>query len=321
MHWPRFNRHLLCRMQPAPRLVYNVKLALGFFNMTGYSSTEVIGRNWYALLLLTTTLANKTEFQVGDNGYGSYSSKPYHGVYVNYSEKFKNTWEGLSMECFKHVLPSMKLAIPSAVMVWDKYKLCFIWYSYYHGLESWAFELLVLLAGLMPNSENSTSLIAMWLGIMAMVHIHQSHMQGEMLIPANAVGKVMGRGRGNLANISKIIRDLSYLDTIVAWAAAYHVHPLQSMMPNTAGASEKGNEVCVKPMASRRLPRIAPSDIILPGSLGDGAQNSDMGDRVENPARRRCYIYYSSDENDAPPITTRHPDPSLRSCSSDLYSP
>ncbi|KAF9610579.1 hypothetical protein IFM89_023373 [Coptis chinensis] len=68
------------------------------------------------------------------------------GFYVNYSEKFKNTWEGLSMECFKHVLPSMKLAIPSAVMV------C---------LEYWAFELLVLLAGLMPNSENSTSLIAM----------------------------------------------------------------------------------------------------------------------------------------------------------------
>ncbi|KAF5182308.1 Detoxification-like protein [Thalictrum thalictroides] len=68
------------------------------------------------------------------------------GLYVNYSDKFKYTWEGLSMESFKHVLPSMKLAIPSAVMV------C---------LEYWAFELLVLLAGLMPNSENSTSLIAM----------------------------------------------------------------------------------------------------------------------------------------------------------------
>ncbi|KAF5195847.1 Detoxification-like protein, partial [Thalictrum thalictroides] len=68
------------------------------------------------------------------------------GLYVNYSDKFKYTWEGLSTESFKHVLPSMKLAIPSAVMV------C---------LEYWAFEILVLLAGLMPNSENSTSLIAM----------------------------------------------------------------------------------------------------------------------------------------------------------------
>ncbi|XP_020271382.1 protein DETOXIFICATION 18-like [Asparagus officinalis] len=67
-------------------------------------------------------------------------------IYVNCSEKFRYTWEGLSMESFQHVFPSLKLAIPSAVMVF---------------LEYCAFEILVLLAGLMPNSENSTSLIAM----------------------------------------------------------------------------------------------------------------------------------------------------------------
>ncbi|KAF5182307.1 Detoxification-like protein [Thalictrum thalictroides] len=39
------------------------------------------------------------------------------GLYVHYSDKFKDTWEGLSKECFKHILPNMKLAIPSAVMV------------------------------------------------------------------------------------------------------------------------------------------------------------------------------------------------------------
>jgi multidrug resistance protein, MATE family len=38
--------------------------------------------------------------------------------YVKYSEDFKNTWEGFSMEAFEHVLPSMKLAAPSAIMVW-----------------------------------------------------------------------------------------------------------------------------------------------------------------------------------------------------------
>ncbi|KAJ8633146.1 hypothetical protein MRB53_026482 [Persea americana] len=64
---------------------------------------------------------------------------------IYYPQKFKYTWEGLSMECFQYVLPNMKLAIPSAVMV------C---------LEYWAFELLVLLAGLMPDAENTTSLIA-----------------------------------------------------------------------------------------------------------------------------------------------------------------
>lgn len=66
--------------------------------------------------------------------------------YVKFSEKFKLTWGGISMEAFQHIIPTLKLAIPSALMV------CF---------EYWAFEILVLLAGLMPNSERSTSLIAM----------------------------------------------------------------------------------------------------------------------------------------------------------------
>ncbi|KAL5978683.1 hypothetical protein ACLOJK_029800 [Asimina triloba] len=65
--------------------------------------------------------------------------------YVNYSKRFKHTWDGPSMEAFKHVLPSMRLAIPSAIMV------C---------LEYWAFEVLVLLAGLIPDLGKSTSLIA-----------------------------------------------------------------------------------------------------------------------------------------------------------------
>nr|GEW53419.1 protein DETOXIFICATION 19-like [Tanacetum cinerariifolium] len=56
------------------------------------------------------------------------------------------TWRGFSMEAFNHVFVSLKLALPSAAMV------C---------LEYWAFELLVLLAGLFPNSEITTSLIAM----------------------------------------------------------------------------------------------------------------------------------------------------------------
>jgi hypothetical protein len=60
---------------------------------------------------------------------------------------FKDTWGGFTAEAFRHVLPGMKLAIPSAVMV------CF---------EHWSFEILVLLAGLLPQSQLSTSIIAMW---------------------------------------------------------------------------------------------------------------------------------------------------------------
>ncbi|XP_010327132.2 protein DETOXIFICATION 18 [Solanum lycopersicum] len=69
-------------------------------------------------------------------------------VYVLFSERFSHVWRdgGFSFEPFHYVLVNLKLALPSAAMV------C---------LEYWAFELLVLLAGLMPNSETTTSLIAM----------------------------------------------------------------------------------------------------------------------------------------------------------------
>ncbi|XP_050371333.1 protein DETOXIFICATION 18-like [Argentina anserina] len=67
-------------------------------------------------------------------------------TYVVRAKKFEHTWEGFSLESFHYVLTDLKLALPSAAMV------C---------LEYWAFEILVLLAGLMPNSEQTTSLIAM----------------------------------------------------------------------------------------------------------------------------------------------------------------
>ncbi|XP_073128620.1 protein DETOXIFICATION 18-like [Henckelia pumila] len=67
-------------------------------------------------------------------------------LYVLKAKKFEKTWEGFTRESFSHVFTNFKIALPSAAMV------C---------LEYWAFEILVLLAGLMPNSEISTSLIAM----------------------------------------------------------------------------------------------------------------------------------------------------------------
>ncbi|GAB2245302.1 hypothetical protein Droror1_Dr00000795 [Drosera rotundifolia] len=66
--------------------------------------------------------------------------------HVSTAKKFEQTWTGMSMESFNYVFPSLKLALSSAAMV------C---------LECWAFEILVLLAGLMPDSETTTSLIAM----------------------------------------------------------------------------------------------------------------------------------------------------------------
>ncbi|KAF5192057.1 Detoxification-like protein [Thalictrum thalictroides] len=103
------------------------------------------------------------------------------GLYVNYSDKFKPTWEGLSLESFQHVLPSLKLAIPSALMV------C---------LEYWAFELLVLLAGLMPNSETSTSLIAMCVNTQAMSYMIT---YGFSAAVSTRVSNELGAGNGDRA--------------------------------------------------------------------------------------------------------------------------
>jgi MATE family multidrug resistance protein len=39
-------------------------------------------------------------------------------AYVLRSQAFSETWKGFSAEAFKYVLPTVKVATPSAVMVW-----------------------------------------------------------------------------------------------------------------------------------------------------------------------------------------------------------
>ncbi|KAH7861311.1 hypothetical protein Vadar_024471 [Vaccinium darrowii] len=67
--------------------------------------------------------------------------------YTLISKKLKRTWNGfLVVESLNHVFTTLRLALPSAAMV------C---------LEYWAFQLLILLAGLMPLSRITTPSIAM----------------------------------------------------------------------------------------------------------------------------------------------------------------
>ncbi|KAJ7948670.1 Protein DETOXIFICATION [Quillaja saponaria] len=67
-------------------------------------------------------------------------------LYVICAKKFKKTWQGFSSESFSYIFLNLKVALPSAAMV------C---------LEDWVFEVMVFLAGIMPNSKITTSLIAM----------------------------------------------------------------------------------------------------------------------------------------------------------------
>ncbi|KAJ6417164.1 hypothetical protein OIU84_002964 [Salix udensis] len=63
---------------------------------------------------------------------------------------------GFSLESFHYILHDLKLALPSAAMV------C---------LEYWAFEILVFLAGVMPSSEISVSLIAICVNTEAVAYM------------------------------------------------------------------------------------------------------------------------------------------------------
>ncbi|XP_010696043.1 protein DETOXIFICATION 19-like isoform X2 [Beta vulgaris subsp. vulgaris] len=102
-------------------------------------------------------------------------------IYVSNAKKFEHTWRGLSKESFSYVFINMKLALPSAAMV------C---------LEYWAFEILVLLAGLMPNSERNTSLIAMCVNTEAIAYMSA---YGLSAAASTRVSNELGAGKVNEA--------------------------------------------------------------------------------------------------------------------------
>ncbi|KAK9674124.1 hypothetical protein RND81_12G212400 [Saponaria officinalis] len=102
-------------------------------------------------------------------------------IYVKFGRKFERTWRGFTIESSSFVVPNLKLALPSAAMV------C---------LEYWAFEILVLLAGLMPNSETTTSLIATCVNTEAIAY---TFTYGLSAAASTRVSNELGAGRPNEA--------------------------------------------------------------------------------------------------------------------------
>jgi len=68
-------------------------------------------------------------------------------IYILKSEKCKRTWNGFTWEAFSGLPEFFKLSAASAVM------LC---------LESWYFQILVLLAGLLPEPELALDSLSIW---------------------------------------------------------------------------------------------------------------------------------------------------------------
>ncbi|TVU32448.1 hypothetical protein EJB05_24179, partial [Eragrostis curvula] len=70
--------------------------------------------------------------------------------YVRLAPCCKKTWTGFSREAFRGIPAFLKLAVPSTLM------LC---------LEGWAFELLMLFSGLLPNPKLETAVLSICLNI------------------------------------------------------------------------------------------------------------------------------------------------------------
>ncbi|KAL4342374.1 hypothetical protein GQ457_08G006870 [Hibiscus cannabinus] len=102
-------------------------------------------------------------------------------MYVVFTNKFNNTWQGLSFESFHYIVQNLKLALPSAAMI------C---------LACWAFEILVFLAGLMPKPETTTSLIAICVNT---VNIAYMIIYGLSAAASTRISNELGAGNPNRA--------------------------------------------------------------------------------------------------------------------------
>ncbi|KAK8714637.1 hypothetical protein V6N13_041988 [Hibiscus sabdariffa] len=76
------------------------------------------------------------------------------GFYIKLSPSCAQTWTSFSKESLQEILPFLRLAVPSAVMV------C---------LESWSFQILVFLSGLLPNPELETSVLTICINTTAII--------------------------------------------------------------------------------------------------------------------------------------------------------
>lgn len=68
-------------------------------------------------------------------------------MYIVKSERCKYTWRGFNLQAFKGLMGFFRLSVASAVM------LC---------LETWYFQILVLLAGLLENPELALDSLSIW---------------------------------------------------------------------------------------------------------------------------------------------------------------
>eukprot|EP00249_Psilotum_nudum_P000999 c13244_g1_i2 orf=504-1793(+) len=135
-------------------------------------------------------------------------------LYVGYSQACEKTRTGLSWEVFKGWKVFLKLAIPAAAMV------C---------LEWWSYELVVLLSGLLPNPQLSTSALSICLNTASLIFMVPF---GLSAAASTRVSNELGAGRTQpaqhavhvsviLALLESTIISIGLLSTQHIWGWAY----------------------------------------------------------------------------------------------------
>ncbi|XP_066375550.1 protein DETOXIFICATION 17-like [Miscanthus floridulus] len=115
-------------------------------------------------------------------------------VYVKVSEAGRRSWHGWSREALKlkNAKVYLKLAIPSTFMT------C---------LEYWAFEMVVLLVGFLPDPTLETSILSVSLNTMWMVYTIPSGLSSAISI---RVSNELGAGNPHAARLSVYVSGIIF---------------------------------------------------------------------------------------------------------------
>ncbi|KAI3910485.1 hypothetical protein MKX01_034879 [Papaver californicum] len=105
-------------------------------------------------------------------------------LYIKFSDTCKRTWTGFSKEALQDIPNFMRLAIPSAIM------MC---------LETWSFELMVLLSGFLPNPKLEASVLSISLNTSGCVFMISSGISGAI---STRVSNELGAGNSQAAHLA-----------------------------------------------------------------------------------------------------------------------
>ncbi|KAJ4961265.1 hypothetical protein NE237_021175 [Protea cynaroides] len=160
-------------------------------------------------------------------------------IYVKFSPACKSTWTGFSREALHNILNFLKLSIPSALMV------C---------IEFWSFEMMVLMAGLLPDPQLETSVLAIILNTCGLTFNISFGLSGTA---STRVSNELGAGRPQAARVA-------VLSVLLMAIADGTILGLTMILLRNIWGSLFSNEEKVVTYVSKTIPLLAAS-IFLDG--------------------------------------------------------